>query len=167
MCRHSFCSSLTRPSTCFAHFTSGRLPISCSLPHSTDTTLCTDWNTESHTHWNITTYEHTLSIVHLLLTNTGHIVKEILAVFNIKQEAKGKTLCHTTTNGSLQLLKGWLCGCVFYRKEWVMCRYDTQNSESNCFLVNWNHRSWYHLIYCVCVYIVQHILDKTKKRLPV
>lgn len=42
--KHCSCSSLARLRTCFAHLTSGRLPISCSLSHRTDTTLCTVWN---------------------------------------------------------------------------------------------------------------------------
>lgn len=41
--RLSSCSSVERLLTCWAHLTSGRLPINCSVPHSVVTALCTVW----------------------------------------------------------------------------------------------------------------------------
>lgn len=41
--RVSSCNSVTRLFTCCAHLTSGRLPISCSVPQSSVTEFCTVW----------------------------------------------------------------------------------------------------------------------------
>lgn len=48
-CKQCSCNSVAKDTTCFAHFTSGKEPISCSVPHSTDTEVCTVWKTHIHT----------------------------------------------------------------------------------------------------------------------
>lgn len=90
VCKQCSCNSVAKDTTCFAHFTSGKEPISCSVPHSTDTEVCTVWKTHIHTFFFFTSNKGTLPPLH---SNTPSISSSIMETVH--------TLIHISVNKSV------------------------------------------------------------------